>query len=825
MSIKEQNFLEISPKGKIKSSNTVSIEQAFPIEFIDSDILISKNGRVCIGYKLNNLPVAESLSKDGYSDLCLQWKNALHILEENTIVHRCDIYPKTKFKINTIPKKDGFLSKKLRGMITNRDIVSHKAYLFLVFPNIQEKKPMPVNTFFTKLKSNFKNPLEDIEQRIIQANTKASQFVTYIDGFNSISVSRLTTKELESLMNSYLNLDFNDENDKFSSVISKDAKGMYIGNKAVGMVSFREQGTEVDYIKKNEKGVGCGLTYSLAGDLHFERIVNYYIKIADTEKELSKLDTQRSILSSFTSKRDQEKQIHALELERLGEMVRSENSHLVYTYLNVITYDSDVENLNKKINLIKKAMASMYGSVGMIENIDVANLFFCCIPGASHEIYRWLLMPEENACLYINNTTDIRSAKGHIFLDRNGYPAYLDTWDDNLDNKNMIIVGPSGSGKSVQVNQIIMQDFYDGTDVVMIDVGGSYKGLYRILEKEFPTQVAYYDHTELDLNPFLIRRDSENLWVMDQDKITYLVNVLSLIWRQGSNLSTNEISYLKTFLYEYYEIMNEAIKKNPETLLYPCMDSFYEYLKTKSITRFEDKDYFDPKSLALSLKDYTSQAQYGKYFNSNRNMDISEKYFIVFDMFGIKSDKSINGLISLMITQLVVDKMEKHRTRLKRIYLDEAWSLMSGLMSSFIEELYRTIRKYNGSVGIITQGITEIKQSSIGEAILQNTAIRILLNHSGVGQKIMKQVQEILEVDDHKMELLSSLRKGDKELWREFLVLFGKDPYVYMSQLTPEAAVTFDTRAVQRKQLDDEISRTGNVFVATENLAIKTNKL
>jgi type IV secretory pathway VirB4 component len=55
--------------------------------------------------------------------------------------------------------------------------------------------------------------------------------------------------------------------------------------------------------------------------------------------------------------------------------------------------------------------------------------------------------------------------------------------------------------------------------------------------------------------------------------------------------------------------------------------------------------------------------------------------------------------------------------------------MLSGVLSEFIESMYRTIRKTNGSVTIITRCITEITSSKIGPAIINNSATKIILRH------------------------------------------------------------------------------------------------
>ena len=135
---------------------------------------------------------------------------------------------------------------------------------------------------------------------------------------------------------------------------------------------------------------------------------------------------------------------------------------------------------------------------------------------------------------------------------------------------------------------------------------------------------------------------------------------------------------------------------------------------------------------------------------------------------------------------------------IKYIALDEAWTMLSGVLSEFIESMYRTIRKTNGSVTIITQGITEITSSKIGPAIINNSATKIILRH--VNPDSLAQLQAPLGLTGHEMDLIKSVRST--EALREFFIKQGAKGKVFALEASPQLDAILTSKPVERNHLN-----------------------
>ena len=100
-----------------------------------------------------------------------------------------------------------------------------------------------------------------------------------------------------------------------------------------------------------------------------------------------------------------------------------------------------------------------------------------------------------------NDMTDDRSTE--IAIDTSELP--MET--GRINNRNKFVLGPSGSGKSFCMNNLIKQYFQQNTDIVLIDTGHSYSGLCEYYGGKY---ITYTDEKPITMNPFLFEKKEYN---------------------------------------------------------------------------------------------------------------------------------------------------------------------------------------------------------------------------------------------------------------------------------------------------------------------------
>jgi type IV secretory pathway VirB4 component len=145
--------------------------------------------------------------------------------------------------------------------------------------------------------------------------------------------------------------------------------------------------------------------------------------------------------------------------------------------------------------------------------------------------------------------------------------------------------------------------------------------------------------------------------------------------------------------------------------------------------------------------------------------------------------------------------------------MDEAWSMLSDSMGDWVESMYRTIRKNNGSMCIITQGIDEIIESAVGSAIIANAQTQIILNHTDKNQ--VAKVARHLGFTAHEVDKINSIRKGKG--YRELFIKQGDVGKVYCLEVCPHLDAVLSSKPVERNYLRELTKRyNGNIHFAVD---------
>ena len=177
------------------------------------------------------------------------------------------------------------------------------------------------------------------------------------------------------------------------------------------------------------------------------------------------------------------------------------------------TSDYDKEKLKDMRNLCSSALTQM-DATPKIETEGAAQIFWAGIPGnaADFPMNDTFDTFSPQACCFFNLETNYRSSTSPIGIrlgDRlTGRPVHVDISDEPMEkgictNRNKFILGPSGSGKSFFTNHMVRSYYEQGTHVVLVDVGHSYKGLCDMVKGYYFT---YSETKPIKFNPLLYWR-------------------------------------------------------------------------------------------------------------------------------------------------------------------------------------------------------------------------------------------------------------------------------------------------------------------------------
>lgn len=185
----------------------------------------------------------------------------------------------------------------------------------------------------------------------------------------------------------------------------------------------------------------------------------------------------------------------------------------------------------------------------------------------------------------------------------------------------------------------------------------------------------------------------------------------------------------------------------------PDFNGFYEFVSVDyrrmiEGKRVREKD-FDIDGFLNVLEPFYRGGDYDFLLNSDKELDLTSKRFIVFELDNIGSNKVLLPVVTLIIMETFIAKMRRLKGVRKMILIEECWkALMSANMSEYIKYLFKTVRKYFGEAVVVTQEVDDIISSPIvKEAIINNSDCKILLDQRKYMNKF-EHIQRLLGLTD-----------------------------------------------------------------------------
>ena len=444
----------------------------------------------------------------------------------------------------------------------------------------------------------------------------------------------------------------------------------------------------------------------------------------------------------------------------------------VRAHFNVMAWSDDAEELKHIKNDVGSQLASME-CVPRHNTIDCPTLYWAAMPGnaadfPAEESFHTFI--EQAVCLFTEETNYRSSLSpfGIKMVDRlTGKPLHLDISDLPMKrgittNHNKFVLGPSGSGKSFFMNHLVRQYYEQGTHVVLVDTGNSYQGLCEMIRRKTNgADGVYFTYTEekpISFNPFY-----PDDYVFDAEKKDSIKTLLLTLWKSEDDKVT------KTESGELGSAVNAYIKRiRADRSIVPSFNTFYEYMRDdyrRELAEREikvEKSDFNIDNMLTTMRQYYRGGRYDFLLNSDKEIDLTHKRFIVFELDNISSNKVLLPVVTLIIMETFISKMRRLKGIRKVILLEEAWkSLMSPNMATYVLYLFKTVRKYFGEAVVVTQEVDDIISSPIvKEAIINNSDCKILLDQRKYLNKF-ERIQTLLGLTDKECSQILSINRAN----------------------------------------------------------------
>ncbi|REA60203.1 conjugal transfer protein TraG [Dyadobacter luteus] len=800
------------------------LEDILPIMGVEKGAILSKNADITIGYKVE-LPELFSLSNQEYEALHSTWIRALKVLPDNTVFCKQDWFLDSKYQPDFNRDDKSFISMGSERFFFERPFLDHSCYVFLT------KKPdgrKLSSSLFSNLTRPSIVPQQGLSESMFDDFLDAcGQFKSIVESSGVVQLERLSQDSLLStsaragVIEKYCNL--SDPGRLISDM--EFTGGIQIGAQTCQLYTLSDAkdlpslcGPRVNYDKysTDKTKFSIGFASPLGQLLGCNHLYSQYIFLEDGHKAIQRLETKRLRLQSLSAYSRENSIARDAANDFLNEAV-SEHRMPVKAHFNILVWTDEKQKLKEIKNLVSAALAQMDASAKQ-ETAGAPQIYWAGIPGnaADFPMNDTFDTFAEQACCFLNLETAYRSSKSPFGIrlgDRHtGIPVHVDISDEPMSrgvitNRNKIVIGGSGSGKSMFMNHMLHSYVQQGSHVLIVDVGHSYKGLCDMLGGYYFT---YSEKTPIRFNPFFIGEGDE----LDTEKKESIKTMLLALWkRDNEEFKRSEYVAISNALTDYYEYL----AANPE--IFPCFDSFYEFLyveftQTLAEDRVKEKD-FDMDNFLFVLRPYYDDGEFAYLLNAKENLDVLTQPFIVFELDKVKDHPILFPVITLIIMELFISKMRKLNKIRKVICIEEAWQAIAKAgMAQFMKYLYKTVRKYYGEAITVTQEVDDIISSPIiKDAIINNSDCKILLDLKKFQNKF-EDIQAVLGMNDKGRAQVLSVNKANdpKRRYRELYIELGNSVMkVYRYEPSPEEYYAYTTEQKEKVLVEQYAARHGSI--------------
>ena len=282
----------------------------------------------------------------------------------------------------------------------------------------------------------------------------------------------------------------------------------------------------------------------------------------------------------------------------------------------------------------------------------------------------------------------------------------------SLQNANTVVFATSGAGKSYAIKLEVLRTMMLGTDVIVIDPEREYKHLSDAVGG---TYINISLSSESKINPFDLPRAVGEQQASDVIRGS-VITLKGLVKLMIGDLTHQEDSLVDRALLETYAKKDITASSDLSKIEIPIMQDLQDILEGME----------GGADLALRLKKYT-HGTFAGLFNSPTNVDMKNQ-LVVFSVRDLEDELRPMAIYTIVnyIWNVVRSKLKK-----RILIIDEAWWLMQNEDSAkFIYALVKRCRKYYLGVTNITQDVNDFLLSPYGQAIVNNSALQILMRQS-----------------------------------------------------------------------------------------------
>jgi TraG P-loop domain len=394
-----------------------------------------------------------------------------------------------------------------------------------------------------------------------------------------------------------------------------------------------------------------------------------------------------------------------------------------------------------------------------------------------------------------------------LFGDRKGGVFGYSLFTRREPSWNKAVLGLPGSGKSMLMNAFLLGNANFDSQGYVLDKGNSFGPVFELLAAEMPEDVAVMRLRGGDFrfNPFPL------VWALDERERQKAAGTYRMVLEGGDQLSC-PVEDARAFFESWLDALvgqGNMISPTEKNRLDRALKGangeggfFRDYEnQCHAYLQGKGRGLVPPRPLSALLTHLRNEAPEfvpavelwtrtprDRFFDSGTDSVASAKY-VYFELSGLEDDPLLAVPFVTALMGSVWKRIQNPRTirEKKCVIVDEAWSFLAHpAFFKVVEDMFRTVRKFNGFIVLSTQTPKDLKDGQ-ARKLLQSMAEVFL--YRGFSEPTFME-QDLRLTKDH-LRLHENLQEDDKR--REVYYVSGSGLNRVLSVEIPPALYWFAT--------------------------------
>ena len=381
-----------------------------------------------------------------------------------------------------------------------------------------------------------------------------------------------------------------------------------------------------------------------------------------------------------------------------------------------------------------------------------------------------------------------------------GRKGQIFTWSpfENDTNYNTIVVGTSGSGKSVAMQELMMSLLGMGARVVVFDLGRSFEKSCFLVEGQ---HIRFEKNSVMCINPFSFVEEG-----MEESDINERRDQLESIALTMEQMAARREGIL--------DIQGNFLQK-------AVSDTFAKFGRQTTVTKVAEALFAHndsrAKDVGTLLFNYTKDGSYGKWFEGEANVDLKSDLVVV-ELEDLKEKPSLQNVVLQSFLASMTQKLYLSDRKRKTVFIvDEAAQLLENkFFSKSAQDMARRVRKYEAALVVGTQSFADFYANDYSLNILENAAWVLMLNQvpEAIQQLSASKKLAITAQKEAKMKSVKTVAGK----YAEILISSSKGYTVGRLLLDPFSLMLYSTKPDEFAAVNDLLEQGYSVEDAVQRL-------